>query len=103
MNSNKIEIKPELEQNGRLAFNLYMDGHPTGKMETGLAGNILTVFHTEVLPEAEGKGFAKQLLEAMVSYARYNKLKVKPLCPYVQMQFKRRPEEYLDLQVEPQE
>jgi predicted GNAT family acetyltransferase len=30
----------------------------------------LTVYHTEVNPEYEGRGFAKLLLEKLVSYAR---------------------------------
>jgi hypothetical protein len=33
----------------------------------------------------------------MVDYARKNKLKVIPLCPYVHAQFKRHPKEYADV------
>ncbi|MGV3561443.1 GNAT family N-acetyltransferase [Larkinella arboricola] len=57
----------------------------------------LTVYHTEVVPEAEGKGIAGELLTAMVEYARQHQLKVVPLCPYVHAQFKRHPERYQDV------
>ena len=67
------------------------------QMIIGVSGNDLTVYHTEVLPEAESKGLAFQLLKAMVDYARDNKLKVIALCPYVFAQFKRHPDEYEDI------
>jgi len=53
--------------------------------------------HTEVDPAHEGKGIAHQLLDAMVAYARENKLQVVPLCPFVLAQFRRHPELYADL------
>jgi len=67
------------------------------EMEVGIKDGILTVYHTEVSPEAEGKGLAKVLLESMVEYARANSLKVVPLCVFVLGQFKRHPETYADL------
>ena len=66
-------------------------------MQVGISGNHLTVYHTEVSPNNEGKGLAKKLLSAMVDYARKNNLKVIALCPYVLAQFKRHPEEYADV------
>jgi predicted GNAT family acetyltransferase len=33
----------------------------------------------------------------MVDYARKNSLKVIPLCPYVLLQFQRRPDDYKDI------
>ena len=68
-----------------------------GEMVVSISGNNLTVYHTEVVPEAEGKGLAKKMLQEMVDYARKNSLKVIPLCPYVHAQFKRHPDEYADL------
>ena len=66
-------------------------------MKIGISGNDLTVYHTEVLPKAEGRGLAKKLLSAMVDYARKNNLKVIALCPYVFAQFKRHPEEFANI------
>jgi predicted GNAT family acetyltransferase len=75
-----------------------MDGaEQLGEMEISIKGNNLTVYHTGVLPKAEGRGLAKKLLTTMVDYARKNTLKVIPLCPFVHAQFKRRPEEYADV------
>lgn len=59
--------------------------------------NHLTVYHTEVQPEAEGKGLAKQLMNAMVAYVREKHIKMIPLCPYVAAQIKRAPEAYADI------
>jgi predicted GNAT family acetyltransferase len=66
-------------------------------MVISVSGSNLTVYHTEVLPQAEGRGLAKKLLVAMVDYARKNGLQVIPLCPYVHAQFKRHPGDYADL------
>lgn len=76
---------------------LFSDDKKAGKMDISVIGKKLTVYHTEVDQEFEGKGFAKILLERLVSYARENDLKIVPLCPFVHAQFKRHPEEYNDV------
>ncbi|HEV7332460.1 MAG TPA: GNAT family N-acetyltransferase [Flavisolibacter sp.] len=91
------EIKLHKNDNGKGAFVVTEEEDPLGEMEVSITADTLTVYHTEVQPKAEGKGLAKQLLTAMVAYARENELKVVPLCPYVQAQFKRHPEEYADI------
>ncbi len=92
-----VEIKTVLNEKGRGSFLLMEDGKQMGEMMIGITGTHIIAFHTEVAPEAEGKGFGRQLLNTMVEYAREHHLKVKPLCPYVYAQFKRHPEEYADL------
>ncbi len=76
---------------------LFSDDQKAGKMDISVIGEKLTVYHTEVNPEYEGKGFARLLLGQLVYYARENNLKIVPLCPYVHGQFKRHPEEYNDV------
>ncbi|WP_294274703.1 GNAT family N-acetyltransferase [uncultured Chryseobacterium sp.] len=76
---------------------LFSDDQKVGKMDISVIGEKLTVYHTEVNKEYEGRGFAKILLEKLVSYARENHLKIVPLCPYVHAQFKRHPEQYNDV------
>ena len=79
------------------SFEINEGGIKLAEMEVGIAGDTLTVYHTEVAPEAEGKGLAKVLLTSMVEYARSNNLKVVPLCVFVLGQFKRHPEAYADI------
>jgi uncharacterized protein len=76
---------------------LFTDEIKAGKMDIAITSGRLTVFHTEVNPEFEGRGFAKLLLEKLVSYAKEKDLKIVPLCPYVNIQFRRHPAEYEDV------
>lgn len=91
------EIIFKKTRNSRAGF-FMMDGEEQlAEMEVGIEGNIMTVYHTEVAAQAEGKGFGKKLLAAMVEHARSNGLKVVALCPFVHGQFKRYPEQYADI------
>ena len=91
------DVKLELDEKAHGHFHI-MDGEEqVAEMVISIANGLLTVYHTEVLPKAEGRGLAKQLLAAMVDHARKNGLKVIPLCPYVHAQFKRHPDDYADV------
>ncbi|GGH15275.1 N-acetyltransferase [Sphingobacterium alkalisoli] len=76
---------------------LFSDDKKAGKMDISVADGKLRVYHTEVNPEHEGRGFAKLLLHQLVNYAKENNLRIIPLCPYVLAQFKRHPEDYADV------
>ncbi len=76
---------------------LFSDDKKAGKMDISIAEGKLRVYHTEVDTEYEGKGFAKLLLNRLLSYARENNLTIIPLCPYVLAQFKRHPQDYADI------
>ena len=91
------EVKLSLNEKKHGAFYIMEGEEQIGEMVVSVSGSNLTVYHTEVSPEAEGKGYAKKLLDEMVAYARKNNLKVIPLCPYVHAQFKRHPQEYADV------
>jgi uncharacterized protein len=91
------DIKLELDEKKHGAFNLYDEGAKIGEMTVSIKDDVLTVYHTGIDENQSGKGYAKQLLDTMVAHARTNNLKVKPLCPYVHAQFKRRPEEFADV------
>jgi predicted GNAT family acetyltransferase len=91
------EVKLKSDENGRRHFFILEGEEEIGEMEISVSEKMLTVYHTEVAPKAEGKGLAKKLLAAMVNHARRNALKVIPLCSYVHAQFKRHPEEYADV------
>jgi uncharacterized protein len=91
------EVKLNLNEQGDGGFYIMDDSEVMGEMVVNVSGKDLTVYHTEVAAKAEGKGFAKKLLNAMVDHARTNNLKVIALCPYVHAQFKRHAEEYADI------
>lgn len=91
------EIQLKLDGRGRGAFYIEENNEMSGEMVIGISGTALTVYHTEVKPEMEGQGLAKQMLDKMVEYARDKKLQVVPLCEYVHVQFKRHPDEYADV------
>jgi predicted GNAT family acetyltransferase len=91
------EVQLQLDEKHRGAFYIVDNDERIAEMDVGITGDTLIAYHTEVSPKAEGKGFAKALLAAMVAHARTNHLKVLPLCPYVHAQFKRHPDEYADI------
>ena len=91
------DVQLNLDDKGHGAFVIKDQEKLVGEMEVLVAQGRLTVYHTEVVPEAEGKGLAKKMLSAMVEYARQQQLHVIPLCPYVHAQFRRHPDEYADI------
>lgn len=91
------EVKIKLSAVGKGQFYIKAGDKKIAEMIISVSGNELTVYHTEVLPEFEGKGVAKELLHAMVLYARNNHLKVIALCPFVHAEFRRHPGEYNDI------
>jgi predicted GNAT family acetyltransferase len=91
------EVKLKLDNRRRGAFYVENEGKQVGEMVIGISETALTVYHTEVDPEMEGKGLARQMLDAMVSYARQEHLQVVPLCEYVHLQFRRHPDEFADV------
>ncbi|MFD2286956.1 GNAT family N-acetyltransferase [Pedobacter petrophilus] len=91
------EIKLNIQQGEPGSFDLYDEDGKAGEMIFDVSGTNLTVYHTEVEPEKEGKGYAKLLLDAMVAYVREHDLMVIPMCPYVHIQFKRHEDLYRDI------
>ena len=91
------DVQIGTSSSGKLLFFIEDDGNKIARMYAQEDPGVLTVIHTEVAPEGEGKGLAKQLLVRMVAYARENGMKVIAECPYVHAQFARRPEEYRDI------
>jgi hypothetical protein len=91
------EVQLSLDEKGHGHFYILEGEEQIAEMEVSVSKDNLTAYHTEVVPAAEGKGFAKKLLASMVDYARKNALQVTPLCPYVHAQFKRHPDEYADV------
>ena len=78
----------EINLDGKIAFSKYL-----------LAGEKIIIEHTEVPVELEGKGIAGRIVRTALDYARAQKLKVMPLCPFTAGFIHRHPE-YQDLVLE---
>lgn len=52
----------------------------------------ITIDHTGVPPEYEGRGIASKLVNKAVADARAQGFKIMPVCSYVVAQFRRHPE-----------
>jgi uncharacterized protein len=81
MIDNQARHRFELEENGLLVFSDYRshDGR-----------YVLT--HIEADPKLRGTGAAARLMEAIVTHARANGLKLVPRCPYAVAWFARHPD-----------
>ena len=67
-------------------------GEYMGFIEYKQSGDKMTLVHTEVQPELEGKGAATAVIEKTLDYIEKNNLKLIPLCPFVVAYIKRHPE-----------
>jgi uncharacterized protein len=92
-----MEVQFKIDDSGKGAFFIEEDGKRVAEMVISVSGSNLTVYHTEVSESLKGKGVSTELLETMVKYVRDNNLKVIPLCPYVNVQFRRHPGKYDDI------
>lgn len=74
------------------------------RFETHVAGHTALLFyrrfldrivlvHTEVPPALEGHGIAAKLVQTAIEFARSNRLRVVPVCPYVATYLRKHPED----------
>jgi len=91
------EVKLNMGQGEQHSFDVFDEDGKVGEMSFDIKGKDLSVYHTEVNEDKEGKGYAKLLFDAMVKYTRENELQVIPLCSYVHLQFKKRETLYNDI------
>ncbi|KRD10134.1 GNAT family acetyltransferase [Flavobacterium sp. Root901] len=69
-------------------FEALEDGKQAGQMTYTWAGDSQFIIdHTEVSDDFAGKGVGKKLLMATVDFARKNKVKIIPLCPFAKSVF----------------
>jgi uncharacterized protein len=84
-----MEIK-QAENSNKGAFYVEAEGRRIAEMTYSIAGTArIIIDHTEVDEVLKGKSAGKQLLAAVVEYARKNNLKVLPLCPFARSVFQR--------------
>ena len=89
---------PDVRDNAeRQRFELDADGH-VAFSEYRRDGDVLTIRHTEVPKAFEGRGIGSALARGLLELARTQRLKVRPLCPFIAGYIAKHPE-YADLRV----
>jgi len=74
------------------AFILVRDGRRVGELLYAARGpGVVAVNHTEVDDSLRGSGLARQLVEAVVTWARAENVKLVPRCSYVRAVLARTP------------
>ena len=82
-----MEINHRKEEN-KGAFIATENGAKAGEMTYSKAGDTLIIIdHTEVDSAFGGQGVGKKMFLAAVDFARENKIKILPLCPFAKAAF----------------
>ena len=80
-----------------LRYELLVDGRLAGLSQYRLEGERITIYHTEVEPEYEGRGLGDELARAALDDVRGRGLVLVPLCPFIAAYIRGHPDDYLDL------
>jgi predicted GNAT family acetyltransferase len=86
---------PIRDNTERSRFELKADGVIVF-MNYRLAGNVISLDHTETPAAARGRGLASQLIKGVLDEAPARGLKIVPRCPFVRAYVERHPD-YRDL------
>ena len=82
-----IEIK-QIESGTKGYFAAFDADKEAGRMSYTFAGETKIILdHTEVDNAFRGQNIGKRILMEVVNYARKNKIKIIPLCPFVKSVF----------------
>lgn len=77
-----------LEREAQGAFFIQQSGQRLAEMTYSRTNATLIIIdHTDVDPSLSGQGVGRQLLDALVAWARATGTKVLPLCPFAKSQF----------------
>jgi uncharacterized protein len=74
------------------AFVWRENGEALAKMTYSVAGSRVIIDHTDVDDRLRGQGAGKKLVQAAVEWARTEKVKLMPLCPFARSVFDKTPE-----------
>lgn len=83
---NQVRINSDLNR-----FELKIDGH-VAYSEYHRCNGVLTITHTKVPKELEGRGIGSRLVRGELIFAREQGLKVIPNCPFVKTYIEKHPE-----------
>jgi uncharacterized protein len=84
-----VEVR-HLPREGR--FEAIVEGRCC-RLDYLLDAGVMTIHHTEVPSELEGRGIAAELTRVAIEHARANGLMVRPLCGYARAWLHRHPEQ----------
>ena len=81
------------QQGHRGAFYIEKDGVRAAELtfSAGPDGKLVMLDHTEVGESLRGQGIARKLVEAAVMWARQEKIKLVPVCPFARAVFDKEP------------
>jgi predicted GNAT family acetyltransferase len=78
---------------GESRYELLVDGRLLGMILYRREDGIVTLYHTEVAPELEGRGLGGRLVADALADLRARGLRLVPRCPFVAAYLRRHPEE----------
>jgi len=87
-----MEIQFELKGNKGVFFISQQEERLALMTFSKASDSLLIIDHTEVGPALKGTGAGKKLVAAAVEYARINRMKILPLCPFAKAMFDKTPE-----------
>lgn len=89
-----MDLQVQREQKGhRGAFFIAREGERVAELtfSAGGDGKLVMLDHTEVSDSLRGQGIARKLVEEAVGWARREKIKLVPVCPFAKAVFDREP------------
>ncbi len=74
-------------------YELLLDGEVVGELVYRKRGDVVTLIHTEVAAQLEGRGLGEQLVAGALDDIRDAGLRIVPVCPFVGAYLRRHPED----------
>ena len=81
------------DNHDQLRYEILRDGALLGLIRYWAQRGVVTLVHTEVVPEAEGHGVGSRLIAGALDDIRARDLRLVPLCPFVREYLRRHPEQ----------
>ena len=85
------------ESPGGGEFYVERGGKRVAEIKYSMRGEDVAATHTFVDPDHRGGTLARDLVAAVVAWARAGNRRVIPVCPYVKKTFEKSPEQYVDV------
>lgn len=92
-----MDIKQE-DSGGKGCFYIDSDEKRLALLEYSIPEpGILIILHTEVDESLKGKNIGSRLIDSVAAYAREQKLRIRPACPFARAVLEKNKEKYADL------